>query len=745
MLKRGRLLFILLIVALALPSAFVSGPASAQDAPPANSSEAAANPKGQGGFRSGGLEMSVKAGFGKIEIVGSTGTWVPFRIMVSNQGQPITGQLVVRTESDSDPAPQFRQFVKDVQLPTGSRQYHEISAYINSGEEVYVRLMSDGEPVGEVTLSVQRVSWNSDSMEIGVVDTDPTTLNNITSIEVKRNPNREPFSQVTPGNRVTVAQSNAQPGGPGQQSAGGPPQGPTRIPRGFGSGQQQLSARPEVISADDLPRDFVSYDALDVIVLGDAPLNQLSEEQAQALKMWVASGGLLIVTGGADFSGLRAMGLDAMLPVDVQGAGVSSAIAQMSGLYGDFESGDPTVAMSARVRDGARALVGSVDSPVIAEKSFGTGLVRFVSFNPKVNPYRGWEAAKDVWADLLLPSVENRMKPVNWTTTGRRGNNSSSNFGIQNFLYQLADIKPPSSKYFLLFLVAYILLVGPINYFVLRWKRKIDLAWLTIPAVVIVFTIVSITVAQVSRGGENISADVSLVELHQPEGLARSLGSLLFMPSFKHTAEMIFEGGDTYVADLRDRNTPSTSMPDDVVVEREQGRMKLRVPMSTWTASVFQTRSVSEGRAPLVSVATSKPAQGASSVTIRNLGKHPITRAVYLSPEGISEPFDVGAGDQAQVALKAPEAATFNTWYLAQLPGDGPEWQIFTELAFVLDREIGGDNVFLRGFFDRETMDKSLGQLTRPLLLGFIDESPMQMAYNGSLKRNSRAFYVVHL
>ncbi|HYP29275.1 MAG TPA: hypothetical protein VE262_21370 [Blastocatellia bacterium] len=738
MLKRGRSLFILLIVALAIPSALVSTPAGAQDSSAANSSELTAKPEGQGSVRNGGLEMSVKAGFGRVEIVGYTGTWVPFRIMVSNQGEAITGQLVVRTEADSDPTPQFRQFVKDVQLPTGSRQYHEISAYINSGEDAVVRLMSGDNIVAEVTLSVQRISSNSDSMEIGVVDTDPTTLNNITSTEIRRNPNREPFSEVTPGNRATVAQTNAT-------TPGGPQQGPPRPPRGFGINQAQLSARPKVISAEDLPRDFVSYDALDVIVLGDAPLNQLSEDQAQALKIWVASGGLLVVTGGADFSGLRAMGLDAMLPVDVQGAGVSSGIAEMNRLYGDFESGDPTFAMSATVRDGARALVGPPDAPVIAEKDFGTGLVRFVSFNPKINPYRGWEAAKDVWADLLLPSVENRMKPVNWITVGRRGNNSSSSFGIQNFLYQLADIKPPSSKYFLLFLIAYILLVGPINYFVLRWKRKIDLAWLTIPAVVIVFTIVSITVAQVSRGGENIAADVSLVEFHQPEGFARALGSLLFMPSYKQTAELIFEGGDTYVTDMRDRNGPSTAMPDDVVVEHEQDRLRLRMPMNTWTASIFQTRSVREGRAPLVSAASAKGAQGASSVTVKNLGNLPITRAVYLSPEGISELFDVGAGDQAQVPLKAPEAAAFNTWYLAQLPGESPEWQIFTELAFVLDREIGGDSVFLRGFFEREMMDKSLGQLKRPLLLGFIDESPTQMTYAGALKRSSKAFYVVHL
>lgn len=337
------------------------------------------------------------------------------------------------------------------------------------------------------------------------------------------------------------------------------------------------------------------------------------------------------------------------------------------------------------------------------------------------------------------------MKPVNWVTMGRRGNSTSSSFGIQNFLYQLADIKTPSSKYFLLFLVAYVLIVGPINYFILRWKRKVDLAWLTIPAVVVIFTIVSITVAQVSRGGDNIAADVSLVEFHQPEGFARSLGSLLIMPSSKQTAELLFDGGNTYVYDVASREGPNTSRPGDILSERQKDRVKLSVPMNTWTASLFQTRSVSEGRAPLISAAAPKATQSGSSVTIKNLGKFPMTRAVYLSSEGISEPFDLEASGQAEVALAAPQAMTFNTWYLAQLPSEGPEWQIFNELAFVLDYEIGGDRVFWRGFFDKETMEKNLKLLSRPLLLGFVEESPTHMTYDGDLKRHSKAFYVIHL
>ena len=189
----------------------------------------------------------------------------------------------------------------------------------------------------------------------------------------------------------------------------------------------------------------------------------------------------------------------------------------------------------------------------------------------------------------------------------------------------------------LLFLLAYVLMIGPINYLVLRWKRKTDLAWLTIPAVVITFAVVSITVAQIGRGADSIVADSSLVELHQRDGISRVSSGLLMMPATKRTQEVTFEGRDTYVNDVYNGNqSSSASAIGSIECERGPGEFTLRVPMTTWTSGLFQLRSISEGVQPLVSISP-----GASSVTIKNLSDMPISNAVYLSPEGISDLFEV--------------------------------------------------------------------------------------------------------
>jgi hypothetical protein len=500
-------------------------------------------------------------------------------------------------------------------------------------------------------------------------------------------------------------------------------------------------AHPTVIAATDLPREFISYDQLDAVVIGDAPLNELSDEQARALRLWVASGGLLVVTGVADFAGIRAIELETILPITPEATTSVASLPELTDAYGSFDSVEPLTIMTSRLKPDAHGLVGGDDRPIIAERSYGSGLVRFVAINPKVNPYRAWTAAKDLWTDLLLPAAETKPRQVNWITTGRRGNSTSNRWGIQGFLFDLAQIKPPSPNYVLIFLISYILTLGPINYLVLKWRRKTELAWLTIPAVVIFFAVVSITMAQLGRGADSIVADSSLVELHQRDKISRVSSGLLMMPATKRTQEVTFEGRDTYVNDVYNGNqSSSASAIGSIECERGPRDFTLRVPMTTWTSGLFQVRSINEEVQPLISSST-----GTSSLTITNLGDATITKAVYLSAEGVSDLFEIDAGKEHQVALLAPQPSAFNSWYSAQFEEGSDEAQLFQELGALLDREIGGDRGLTQGFFNTQLMPEAIKRLERPLLIGFVDQGATAIAFPGSFKRRSKALYVVHL
>jgi len=286
-----------------------------------------------------------------------------------------------------------------------------------------------------------------------------------------------------------------------------------------------------------------------------------------------------------------------------------------------------------------------------------------------------------------------------------------------------------------------VLAVGPINYLVLRWKRKTDIAWLTIPAVVIVFTIVSVTAAQMTRGGKSLIADVSLVEMHQREGIMNINSGLLVMPTSKGTQRMTFEGRDTYASDVYDNNQASSaSASGNIESERGPKEFTLRVPMTTWTSGIFQMRSVKEGGSPLISAESS-----GAGVTIKNLGNATMTKAVYISSSGVSNLFDLEPGKEQPIALGGPQSSTFNSWYQNELGEENDEGELFLDLASLLDRQIGGDRAITQGFFETQLMPEALKRLERPMLICFVDDNPTGIEFSGSLKRRSKSLYVVHL
>lgn len=727
---RHKLAVSALVALLALFSTFVSlRQVEAQDAETSSADV----------VRSGGLEMTVKAGYGKMAI-SFAGSWIPFRVTLANRGEPLTGRLVIRTESPPSPNSQVREYVKAVQLPTGSRQLHEIAAFINSNHmEPEIVLVVEGAEAIRTTVKVDSVSWSSDELQMGVVDTDQTALNNISSVEVERPQNRQLFKAVATqdDDDSPAAQSRQQPVVAQNTNPSGP--GSSRQSNVFGSNRSGPKVQPVVISSEDLPLDYVSYDSLDALVIGDAPLGQLSDLQVRAIRNWVASGGFLIVTGGADFAGMRASGLDSILPVNTNGAVTSASLQELSSTYGRFDSNDPVLVMSAASKPGSQILLGTADRVIVGERAYGSGTVRFVAINPKLNPYRGWGAAKDLWNDLLVPAAESLPGQRNWFGRGGRGGRGGS--GIQDFLFNLAEIKPPSAKYFIFFLLAYVLIVGPINYLVLRWMKKLDWAWITIPAVVILFTVTSVVIAEIRRGGSSITTDVSLVEIHQRDQLARTINWMMIMPSFKGTQQINIDGHDTFATDMHDGFGSRATTSGSIEIERDPKGAALRVPMNTWSSGMLKFRSIGE-TSPLL-MATNET-EGVR-VTVKNISSKSITGAVYISSGGISDPFDIASGEEKQVALNAPQALRFSDWYSAQLGQSSNEQQLFGDLSFTLDREIGGQEVFREGFFANAVMTNTLSQLESPLLVGFIEENPIQMNFSGSINRRSKSFYVIHL
>ncbi|GAB4504889.1 MAG: hypothetical protein Fur0043_18840 [Anaerolineales bacterium] len=229
----------------------------------------------------------------------------------------------------------------------------------------------------------------------------------------------------------------------------------------------------------DLPEQAQGWDALDALVVSGVDTGALTAEQRQALEVWLAGGGQLLAIGGPRWQATLA-GLDEFLPVKVSGSqnvGDLSALAAYVQGADEAPEGQATLS-SGPMREGARALVWQEGVPLLAVREVGFGRAWYLAADPTLQPLSEWNGMAGVYTRLL---ADRPLRPA-WAD-GEWDSSTAS-----QALSTLSELGIPSIFLICGWLAFYVMVVGPLNFLVLRRVKRPDLAWVTVPALVVVFT-----------------------------------------------------------------------------------------------------------------------------------------------------------------------------------------------------------------------------------------------------------------
>jgi hypothetical protein len=226
------------------------------------------------------------------------------------------------------------------------------------------------------------------------------------------------------------------------------------------------------VRLEDLPPDVQSLRAVNALFLHDIDTAALSPAQRDTLSLWVSLGGQLVVSGGAGGQRTAAAVAD-MLPVEVGSAVTDGAIGAILALGRNPLPSQATQAplVELRPRSGAQPLL----SGLVYQQPYGAGLAAITAFDFAL--LRGWQSEPEVWDAVLRPVAE--FVPG----AGARGSNDN----LLRAALQLPGLGLPSAGVLLLFLLSYIVILGPINYLVLRRLRRLEWAWISVPLIVLLF------------------------------------------------------------------------------------------------------------------------------------------------------------------------------------------------------------------------------------------------------------------
>ena len=266
--------------------------------------------------------------------------------------------------------------------------------------------------------------------------------------------------------------------------------------------------------SSNLPREWIGYEGVDIMIINNFSItDSLDELQRKSLEEWVQSGGKLLVSSCGNPVEFSNTFLEEALPVVFQSNILLPSIASLTNYAGvplNIEPPGISIIKSS-VKPGCKnnVTIEEENIPVITNSYSGNGKITFLAFDISKEPFKNWDQKMKFWGKALSGLYLNNFQPVHLSADD-----------INNVLYNIPSMKPPSFNFIGFYLFFYILLAGPLNYFILKKFDKREFALITIPVMVILFSVGTYIIGYASKGGSVIIRQISVVNMNSSSNMS---------------------------------------------------------------------------------------------------------------------------------------------------------------------------------------------------------------------------------
>lgn len=302
---------------------------------------------------------------------------------------------------------------------------------------------------------------------------------------------------------------------------------PSRRPRPWT--EEARTVRTGLVAPLQLPRHAMALSGLDWLVWPDADPSALEAAQARALEAWVADGGHLLLTVS---DGARQVQDSALAPL-IHGRLGPPRDATLGPLLARLgHPDDPTPTPVAAFVPDADVWVGATTDdgrPAWGLWRHGAGTVTLVTASLRLDPLEDVERAR-LWRTLLwLPesarpsAVPDELQPLLHAGAAPHdgdldpfddlGGYAGWEIRLRDRLDDIPGVSPLPLSWLVVFSGLYLLVIGPLDYFVLRALKRQPLTWVTFPVAIAVFTGIAIAGTRYTKGSTAILTRVERIDV----------------------------------------------------------------------------------------------------------------------------------------------------------------------------------------------------------------------------------------
>ena len=343
-------------------------------------------------------------------------------------------------------------------------------------------------------------------------------------------------------------------------------------------------------SSQQLPDHWQAYDPVDVLIVTDDTPPPSHETQVEAIGQWVAAGGCLVMAATKGGMGFRNPLWAELLPGKITGSRELPEAKALGDRYGGRRARqlvalcELSSGYAACAHDGA---------PLVAFKENGLGTVAFVAFDITGEQAKVWPGTELLWRDILS-WVRPKVEPGEAWRNQNRGN------WQDNIFWALGDMpgaKTTEFGFLLWVLIAYVVVLGPVNYLMLRKIKRKEWSLFTIPVTALAFGLGTYAVGAAQKGGKAFLNEISVLRTRGGSSVASGTGYFAAFAPARTKVGLTF-GKQRLLAEeivmrwpygrsRREKHRPACVLQQSVP-------WGVNTLMHMWTMRTFRTRFVRE-------------------------------------------------------------------------------------------------------------------------------------------------------
>ncbi|NWJ96221.1 MAG: hypothetical protein HXX20_10585 [Chloroflexi bacterium] len=445
-----------------------------------------------------GVKMTVQAGLGQ-EGYARDGSWLPVYISLENNGNNLRGELsisiapVLQQDYASRAVPLYTSlYLQRVELSSATRKQltmyvpYQINELFNRTITVELNGWQDGEnqPRNLAQASAE-LKPLLNQLLVGYFATTPDALRLY--------------------NDLTLSNSNT-----------------------YGGNGSVKHLRVTKLDPARLPNISQALGSLNVLVLEDIDPSILSPTQWLAVESWIGQGGVLLLSGGAGAtrvlknlpSNLQPAALPTSGEIGELDQASLKALEKLGGLpLPQGVSGAKSYLAHLKPLEGATALVTAESGiPLAIELKRGAGAVIITAFDLAEPRFANWSGTSKLWETLVGSYA---MPQISLYSAYGISSANLIRGGLTNVLTNIPGVGIPPLKIIAVLVLIYIALVGPGNYLVLRVLRRLELSWITLPLLTILFAGGIYLFALKDKGSTLLTSSISIIRLNQDDNQSK--------------------------------------------------------------------------------------------------------------------------------------------------------------------------------------------------------------------------------